>query len=52
MAKAPIHTPKFEKCVKDVQAKGHSKSSAFAICTTQFKKTGEPIFKKGEGGRT
>ena len=37
---------KFEDCVKDVQKKGHDKSSAYAICTSSFKKAGEPYKEK------
>jgi hypothetical protein len=29
---------KLERCVKKVQKKGHSKSSAWAICTDALKK--------------
>jgi len=38
---------KLDRCVKKVQAKGHSKSSAYAICTTS---TG--IKRKKGGGWT
>lgn len=31
----------FERCVKDVMKQGKSKSSAYAICTAQFKKAGK-----------
>ena len=39
---------KFDKCVRQVMAQGRSKSSSFAICTSQFKKAGLPTTEKIE----
>lgn len=43
------HTPAFERCIEQVMAKGHDKSSAFAICTASFQKAGKPILNKNLG---
>lgn len=37
------HTAKFDRCVEQVMAKGNEQASAYAICTTQFQKSGEDI---------
>jgi Uncharacterized protein conserved in bacteria (DUF2213) len=44
----PHHTEKFRSCVEQVIAKGNSEDSAYAICTTQLQKAGEPIFEGAE----
>jgi len=38
------HTPEFEDCVQRVMKQGHSKGSAFAICTTTFQKADKPLY--------
>lgn len=42
------HTDKWRRCVEDVVAKGHDKSSAAAICTTSLQNAGEAIFEGAE----
>ena len=37
--KSKVNKAKFKRCVKKVKAKGNSKSSAYAICTTSLSKT-------------
>lgn len=44
----PHHSDKMHRCVDEVMAKGHTKSSAYAICTTSLQKAGEPIFAAAE----
>ena len=46
--KTEIHSAKAHRCVDKVRAKGHSESSAWAICTTSVGKRG--IYAKGHGG--
>ena len=43
-----IHSAKAHRCVDKVQAKGHSESSAWAICTTSIGKEG--VYAQGHGG--
>ncbi len=38
------HSPKMLSCVDQVMSKGEDESAAFAICTAQMQKIGEPIF--------
>jgi hypothetical protein len=38
------HTPEFEACIQRVMKQGHSKGSAFAICTTTFQKADKPLY--------
>lgn len=38
------HTPEFEDCIQRVMKQGHSKASAFAICTTTFQKADKPLY--------
>lgn len=38
------HTAEFDSCVKGVMKGGKDESSAYAICTTQFKESDKPIF--------
>lgn len=38
------HTPEFEDCIQRVMKQGHSKGSAFAICTTTFQKADKPLY--------
>lgn len=40
----PHHTEKMKRCVDEVMAKGHTESSAYAICTTSLKEAGEEVF--------
>jgi hypothetical protein len=46
--KEEIHSAKAHRCVDKVRAKGHSESSAWAICTSSVGKRG--IYAKGHGG--
>lgn len=48
MPDRPHHTEKFKRCVEQVMAKGREEGSAYAICTTQFQKSGIPIFEAAE----
>lgn len=40
----PHHTAEFKSCVDAVIKKGNDESSAYAICTTQFKESDKAIF--------
>lgn len=40
----PHHSNKMKRCVDEVVAKGHSESSAYAICTTSLQNAGEAIY--------
>lgn len=44
-----IHSAKAHRCVDKVRAKGHSESSAWAICTASMGK--DAVYAKGHGGR-
>lgn len=44
----PHHTEKFKRCVEEVKGQGHDESSAYAICTTSFQKSDQPIFEAAE----
>lgn len=44
----PHHTEKMHRCVEQVMAKGHTESSAYAICTTSFQNAGEEVFEAAE----
>ena len=47
---AGVNPEKHERCVKEVKAQGHDKSSAFAICNSSMKKSFlEKLFKGGQG---
>src|SRR5262252_5208585 len=44
----PHHSQEMHDCVDQVMAKGHDQSSAYAICTTSFQKSGKDIFAEEE----
>lgn len=48
MPNRPHHTEKFKRCVDEVMGKGNDESSAYAICTTSLKESGQEIFEAAE----
>ena len=49
MPDRPHHTDKMHRCVDEVTAKGHTESSAWAICSASLQGAGEDIYASDTG---